>query len=104
MKILLDENLDCRLKGTLSEHEVESVSSKGWSGLDNAALLSKAEGKFDVFITFDSNMTYQNISKFKIPIMSLKASSNRLADTKPLMSKVIDILPSIQTWKVMVIS
>jgi predicted nuclease of predicted toxin-antitoxin system len=105
MKILLDENLDCRLIADLPGYEVKAVAHLGWAGLHNMELLAKAEEKFQVFMTMDNNTFYQsNILKLKIPIIAIKAKSNRLADTRPLMPKVLDILPSILTWKVMVVS
>ncbi|HEX4134270.1 MAG TPA: hypothetical protein VHY84_06580 [Bryobacteraceae bacterium] len=35
MKVLLDENLDHRLRRHLGSHEVFTVSFKGWNGLKN---------------------------------------------------------------------
>jgi predicted nuclease of predicted toxin-antitoxin system len=42
MRILLDENLDWRLRRELAAHEVESVVQLGWAGIENGALLKKA--------------------------------------------------------------
>jgi hypothetical protein len=95
VKILLDENLDWRLQGDLPGHEVKSVPLIGWAGLKNGALLSQAEKEFDVLLTMDSNMVHQqNLAKYRIAIIALRAKSNRLADTRPLMAKVLTILPS----------
>ena len=96
MKILLDENLDWRLKRYLAEHEVESVQLNGWAGLKNGVLLSKAQEKFDAFITLDGNLEHQqNISKFAIIVIALRARSNRLQDTWPLMAEVARVLPTL---------
>ena len=60
MRILLDENLDWRLSRGLLGHEVESVARLGWAGIQNGILLKKAaETGFEVLITMDSNMTFQ---------------------------------------------
>ena len=49
MRILLDENLDWRLGGDLPGHQIESVPSIGWAGIQNGELLAKAaETRFDV--------------------------------------------------------
>jgi len=105
LRILIDQTLDWQLHHDLTGHAVKSVSAIGWADLDSETLLAKAEKEFDVLITLDSNMLYhQHLSKYKIPIIALKSSSNLLADTQPLMPKVLDILPSIHTWKVMVVS
>jgi hypothetical protein len=101
----LDENLDWRLRRDLPGHTVESVPLIGWAGLKNGALLAEAEKSFEVLITMDSNMMHhQNLSRFRIATVTLKAPSNRLADTRPLMPKVLAILPTLQPGTLTVIS
>ncbi len=65
MRILLDENLDWRLRRDLPEHQVESVPLLGWAGIHNGELLRKAiEAGFDVLVTMDGNMVHHQISLF----------------------------------------
>lgn len=105
MNILLDENLDWRLRRHLPGHTVESVPLIGWAGLKNGALLAEAEKRFDVLLTMDSNMVHQqNLARFRIAVIALKAKSNRLAETGPLMPKVLAILSSVQPGTLTVIS
>jgi predicted nuclease of predicted toxin-antitoxin system len=105
LRILLDENLDWRLRRDLPSHTVESVPLIGWAGLENGALLSEAEKRFDVLLTMDSNLAHQqDIARFQIAVIALKARSNRLADTRPLMPKVLAILPNVQSGTLTVIS
>jgi len=60
MRVLLDENVPRRLKFRLQpDHEVSTVQEEGWASFQNGSLLAQAEGKFEVFITFDSNLEYQ---------------------------------------------
>jgi predicted nuclease of predicted toxin-antitoxin system len=105
MRILLDENLNWRLKRDLPDHEVESVPLLGWAGIQNGALLRKAvENGFDVLMTMDSNMVYQqNFPIQSIAVIVLRASSNRLADTQPLMRKVGHALTNLQKGTLTVI-
>ncbi len=56
MNILLDENLDWRLRRDLPGHTVESVPLIGWAGMKNGDLLRKAQERFEVLVTMDSNM------------------------------------------------
>lgn len=78
MRILLDENLDWRLCRELSGNEVTSVSKTDLAGLNNGALLAKAEEGFDVFVTIDAGLPYQqNIQSKKIAVVVLKAKTNR---------------------------
>ena len=104
MRILLDENLDWRLKRSLPGHDVESVQLNGWAGIKNSELLSRAASAFDVFITMDGNMALQqNYAKRPLVFIALRAPSNRLADTAPLMHKVLALLPTLKpgTWTVL---
>lgn len=97
MRILLDENLDWRLRRDLLEHEAQSVPLFGWADLENGILLNKAaEDGFEVLITMDNNMLHQqNIARYPIAIVALRARSNRLADTQPLMQSVLRLLPEL---------
>ena len=104
MKILLDENLDWRLRRDLPGHTVESVPLIGWAGLKNGDLLKRAEKDFEVLITMDSNMIdQQNFSKYRIAVIVLKAASNRIEDTRPFMPQVLAVLPTVQAGKLTVI-
>lgn len=102
MRLLLDENLDWRLSRDLSGHQTDSVSSLGWTGIQNGELLAKAaEAGFDALVTMDSNMVYQqNIGKYNIAVVALKARSNRLAETRPLMPALIALLPQVKAGTV----
>ena len=105
MKILLDENLDWRLRRDLPGHEVESVPLIGWAGLKNGALLTKAEQRFDILITMDSNMVHQqNLARFRLALIALQARTNRLADTRPLMPKVLALLARVRPGTLTVVS
>ncbi len=86
-------------------HTVESVPLIGWAGLKNGALLAEAEKRFNVLLTMDSNMVHQqNLMRFRIAIIALQARSNRLADTRPLMPKVLAILSSLRPGTLTVVS
>jgi predicted nuclease of predicted toxin-antitoxin system len=105
MRLLLDENLNWRLQRDLSGHQVESVPLLGWAGISNGVLLRKAaENGFDVLITMDSNLIYQqNLADHPIAVVVLRAASNRLADTQPLMRKVLEVLPSLAKGNLVVV-
>jgi len=105
VRILLDENLDWRLRRDLPGHTVESVPLIGWAGLKNGALLTEAQKSFDVLLTMDSNMAHQlDLSGFQIAVIALSARSNRLADTRPLMPKVLAVLPGLEPGTLTVVT
>ena len=75
------------------------------ASLKNGALLSEAERRFEVLLTMDSNMVHQqNLAQFRIAVIALQAKSNRLADTRPLMPKVLAVLAAIQPGTLKVVS
>ena len=93
MKILLDECIDRRLAREFIGYEIETVPQMGWAGIKDRELLVLAAAVFDVFITADRNLSFQqNLSQFNLSLIVLQAQSNRLADLKPLVPKVLEIL------------
>ena len=95
MKILLDECIDRRLARDFVDYEVKTVPQMGWAGIKDGQLLALAEAEFDVFITVDRNLSFQqNLPQFNIAVIVLQTSSNRLTDLKPLAPKVLAILPT----------
>jgi len=92
MRLLLDENLDWRLRRDLLDHQVESVPLIGWVGIERAV-----GAGFDVLVTMDSNMVHQqNIGQYAIAVVALRAQSNRLANTRPLMPALLAVLPQVK--------
>jgi hypothetical protein len=72
-----------------------------WGGLSNGRLLQRAETEFDVFITGDTNLTFQqNLTRFNIAVIVLEAGSTRLVDTVKLILQVRTILKTIQAGQV----
>ncbi|MFB2839423.1 DUF5615 family PIN-like protein [Floridanema evergladense] len=105
MKLLLDECIDRKLAREFIGYEVKTVPQMGWAGTKNGQLLTLAEVEFDVFITVDRNLSFQqNLPEFDIAVIVLQASSNRLADLKPLIPKVLAILSTAIKGQATVIS
>jgi hypothetical protein len=76
MRVLFDQGTPAPLRLFLIDHEVTTAHELGWSDLRNGELLSAAEGKFDVFITTDQNLRYQqNLSGRNLAILVLPTTS-----------------------------
>ena len=72
-----------------------------WGGLSNGSLLQKAEEEFDVLLTGDTNLSFQqNVTNFDIGVIVLDAESTRLADTIRLIPLVLELLAYIQSGEV----
>jgi len=101
LKVLLDECVDRRFARFLHGYEVTTVPQMGWSGTKNGKLLTIAQQEFDVLITIDKNLAYQQvISKYNIAVLVLDATSNRLVDLQPLVSNVLAMLPNLAAGKI----
>jgi hypothetical protein len=59
MRVLLDECLPRALRRELPGHEVKTVGEAGWAGVTNGELLTLAAGHFDVLLTVDRSLEYQ---------------------------------------------
>ena len=97
MKLLLDECTPKRLKLDFSGHTVHTVEEAGLKGLKNAALLRIASSRFDVLITVDQHIPFQqHLPNFPIAIVILTARSNRYIELKVLVPKVEEALLGIK--------
>lgn len=101
MKVLIDENLPRKLAGHLMGHECRTVAACGWAGKKNGELLSLAEPQFDVLITLDKNIPYQQDLKVgRIAILIVRAPSNRLQDLLPVIPGCLAALRNIKPGQV----
>ncbi|TFW32124.1 hypothetical protein [Massilia horti] len=85
MRLLLDESVPVGLRDHLPAHQVPSVMEMGWAGSQNGLLLLRAASCFDVLITTDKNIQYQqNLSRLPVSVLVLSAHSNTLPALMPL--------------------
>jgi hypothetical protein len=98
VRVLIDECLNWRLGRALTGHFCTSVQRIGWSGIRNGELLEKmGQERFDVFITGDRNLQFQqNLPAAGVAVVVLRAGSTRLAETLPLMSPLLALLPKVK--------
>ena len=77
-------------------HEVSTVAQEGWTRLANGALLRQAARAFDVVLTADQNIEFQqNLSALPVAVIVLVAASNRLESLEPLVPAVLDALNAL---------
>ena len=101
MRVLLDECLPRRLKRLLPGHEVVTVPEAGLASKQNGELLGLAGERFDVFVTVDRNLSFQqNLRSLRIAVVVLVARSNRAVHLEPLMSQVAEALPGLTRGQV----
>jgi hypothetical protein len=85
VRIFLDECVDWRLSRLIVGHEVKTARQMGWTTVKNGELLALASASFDIFVTVDRNLAFQqNPDILPMTVLVLAAKTNRLADLAPL--------------------
>ena len=93
--MLLDECVPRKLKSELPGHDVRTVTEMGWAGIKNGPLLRRAAQEFDVFLTVDQGVEYQqNLFGLDLAIVVMVAATNDIDDVRPLMPRVRETLGS----------
>jgi hypothetical protein len=95
VRVLLDECVDWRLGREIAAHDVKTARQMGWTTIRNGELLALASEQFDVFVTVDRNLSFQqNIVSYTIAVVVLRARTNRLADLRPLVPNLLSAIES----------
>jgi predicted nuclease of predicted toxin-antitoxin system len=104
MRILIDECLDWRLGRALTGHDCISVQKRGWAGIKNGTLLAQAQEEFDIFLTADRNLSFQqNTTKFRIAVVVLAAGNTQLNKISLLVPQILALLPNLKPGQVVVL-
>jgi uncharacterized protein DUF5615 len=94
MRVLLDECVPRALGKELVGHDVRTVVEAGWAGVKNGELLQSAADLFDVLLTVDRNLEYQqNFAGVRLAVIVMHAPSNDVTVLRPLMPAVLAAIP-----------
>ncbi len=97
MRVLIDECIPRKFKSSLEPHDCQTVPEAGFAGKKNGELLGLAEGKYDVFVTLDKGLEFQqNLAGKKIAVVIIRSKSNRLVDIKEHAVACLAAIQSIQ--------
>ena len=95
MRILFDQGVPAPLGRDLAGHDVDTVFERGWSGLDNGALLDRAEEDgYQLLVTTDQHLRHQqNLAGRRLAIVVLLAASwpriqRRVADIRAAVDRM----------------
>jgi hypothetical protein len=76
VRILFDQGVPAPLREAFADHSVTTAYEKGWATLANGELLDAAEQNFDVFVTTDQNLRFQqNLSDRRLAMLVLPTTS-----------------------------
>jgi hypothetical protein len=105
MRVLLDECVTRYLKSDFVGHEVITVEEAEFKGLKNGRLLQAASGRYEVLVTVDQNLQYQqNLENLAVAVIVLKARRSTYPELKPLMPRVLETLERIKPGEIVVLS
>jgi hypothetical protein len=103
--MLRDECVEWRLGRELASHDVKTARQMGWTTIKNGELLALASSQFDIFVMVDRNLSFQqDIVSFPIAVLVLQARTNRLADLRPLVPRLLSAIEAGQPGTVKLIS
>ena len=78
-----------KLRRDLPEMLVRTVQEEGWDGFKNGQLLQRASGVFDVLLTVDQRLRYQqNVSKFDIGVVVLETDDTTLPNLRTMLPEI----------------
>jgi predicted nuclease of predicted toxin-antitoxin system len=101
MRILIDECIDPRVKTLFAEHEAKTVHEMGWDQLKDGPLLRLAEQSFDVFITIDRSLEYQqNLNKLLLGVIVIRVPKNQMPYYVALKARLLAAIPEIHPGQV----
>lgn len=101
MRLLLDECVPRMFKRNLVGHDVATVVEAGYSGMKNGALLRAAAGDYDVFITVDQNLQFQqNTSSLELAVLVIVAGGIKYEDIQSLAPQVLATLPTLKVGEI----
>jgi hypothetical protein len=101
MRVLLDEQLPIDLASQLCGHAVETVAGRRWAGIKNGELLSRMRGDYDVLITMDRGIEFQQqVSTLPFGIVIVRARSNRIRHLTPLVPAILAAIAAAKPGQV----
>ena len=104
MRVLLDECVHAGIKKAFPDHIVKTVPETGWSGIKNGKLLALIAGNFDVFLTIDQNIRYQqNLAGLPFAILFVAVPNNMLESYLPLFGLMNENIQKLQPGEIKVI-
>lgn len=95
MRILFDQGTPAPLRAFLKNHDVKTAAEVGWAALTNGQLLDAAEREFDLLITTDQGLRYQqNLAGRRLAILVLPTTS--WPKLEPSQTKIVSAAKSLK--------
>lgn len=93
-----------KLRRDLPEFFVRTAQEEGWSAFKNGELLRRASVTFEVLVTIDQRMRYQqNVARLPIAVVVIEVPDTRLIHLRPLVPRLREAIESIPPGEVVVV-
>ena len=103
-RVLFDENMPRKLRRDLPEFFVRTAQEEGWSAFKNGDLLRRATLTFDVFVTIDQRMRYQqNVTQLQIGVVVIEVPDTRLVHLRALVPQLREAIKNAEPGDVVVV-
>ena len=103
-RVLFDENLPRQLRRKLSEFSIRTVQEEGWGSFKNGQLLRRAEKTFEVLVTADRRMQFQqNLASFSIGIVVIRTPRLRLQTLLTVVEELRDAIATVKPSELRII-
>jgi len=94
-----------KLRRDLPEFHIRTAQEEGWAALKNGALLTRASAAFDVLVTIDQRMRYQqNVPRFAIGVVVIEVPDTRLVHLRSLLPELRDAIQNVRAGEVLVVA
>src|SRR5262249_9812208 len=102
MRIPVDDCVDHRVKRLFADHEVATVHEQKWDSLDDGALLAVAQSYFDVLLTIDRGLEFQqNISKLRLGVVVVHVTRNQIAHYEAIGEELLRAVEQVRQGEVL---
>ena len=93
-----------KLRREISNAFVRTVQEENWAGVKNGELLRRASERFDVLLTADQRLRYQqNIQQFAIGVVAIETYDTTLEGLRPLLPQINDAITNVKPGTIVVV-
>jgi predicted nuclease of predicted toxin-antitoxin system len=104
-RVLFDEDMPRQLRRDLPEFEIRTVQEEGWSSIQNGELLRRASATFDVLVTADQRLQYQqHIPRFEIGVVVIVAVDTRLPSLRAMLPQLRSAVEKVAPGAVAIVT
>lgn len=104
-RVLFDENMPRKLRRDLPGFFVRTAQEEGWSAFKNGELLRRAGLTFEVLVTIDQRMRYQqNVTQLPIGVVVIEVPDTRLVFLRPLLPQLREAMERVKPGEVLVVT